>query len=165
MKSEYKKLANFQYGNFVVPLYKYPVVEFLTVFIPMWLFAVITLGVFFQDSGLGDRLATIATLLIAYVALIPVIRQQVPPSPRITLTEFLVYFQSSTSLLAMVHSISYRNEDEDWTMNLFDNTSILFWISLAISLIDFFLVITFIFMHKIFWEPSYNKGLEKEENI
>ena len=41
--------------------------------------------IFFQDNTLGDRLANIAAVMIAFSALIPTIRSQVPPAPQITL--------------------------------------------------------------------------------
>ena len=55
----------------------------LTIFIPLWLLSVINLGIFFQDNALADRIASIASLMIAFVALIPTIREQIPPNPKI----------------------------------------------------------------------------------
>lgn len=52
---------------------------------PLWLLGIINLGIFFQNSGLSDRIGSIAALMIAYVALIPVIRSALPPNPSITL--------------------------------------------------------------------------------
>lgn len=63
----------------------------LTVFLPLWLLGVINMAIFLEDNGLGDRIANLSALLIAFVALIPVIREQIPPSPKITLVEWLVY--------------------------------------------------------------------------
>ena len=59
--------------------------------LPLWLLALINLGIFFQDSNLGDRIGSIATLMIAFVALIPVIRSQIPPNGHLVFIQFLVY--------------------------------------------------------------------------
>jgi hypothetical protein len=52
-----------------------PDVAIITIFFPLWLLAVLLLGIYFQDNGLGDRILALASLMIAFVALIPVIRQ------------------------------------------------------------------------------------------
>jgi hypothetical protein len=41
------------------------------------------MGIFFQDDNLADRIASIAALMIAFVALIPTIRAQIPPNPKL----------------------------------------------------------------------------------
>lgn len=58
-----------------MPLYKYPLVSIITIFLPLWLLSIINLGIFFQEPGLGDRIGSLSTLLIAFVALIPTIRE------------------------------------------------------------------------------------------
>jgi hypothetical protein len=46
---------------------------------------VINLAVFFQSPALADRIGNIATLMIAFIGMIEVIRSQIPPSPDLTL--------------------------------------------------------------------------------
>ncbi len=70
----------------------------------MWLLAIVNLGVFFQPNKLSDRVACIAALTLAYAAMFPVIRAQIPPVPEILLVEFLVYFLISTTMLALIDS-------------------------------------------------------------
>lgn len=82
--SKPQKVKYFQYAHFQFPLYKYPSVALATIFIPLWLLGLINLFVFFQTSTLDNRLATIATLMIAFVALIPTIRGSLPMTPTIT---------------------------------------------------------------------------------
>lgn len=102
------KIDHFQYVHFNVPLYKFPIVALATIFLPLWLLAIINLGIFFQDNNLADRIASIASLMIAFVALIPTIRDQIPPNPKIVFIEILVYFETLTSLLALIHSLDVR---------------------------------------------------------
>lgn len=58
---------------------------------------------------MADRVASIASLMIAFVALIPTIRAQIPPNPNIVFVEYLVYSETLTSLFALIHSIDVRN--------------------------------------------------------
>ena len=111
-KMVFKKPKHFQYGHFTIPLYKFPTVTIATIFLPLWLLGIINLGIFFQDNGLADRIASIAALMIAFVALIPTIRSEIPPSPSITFVEILVYIETLTSLLCLIHSLIVRNNDE-----------------------------------------------------
>ena len=71
---DYGKIFEFQNAHFIIPLYKFPVVSIFTIFLPLWLLGIINLGIFFQETGLADRIGSIAGLMIAFVALIPVIR-------------------------------------------------------------------------------------------
>ena len=85
MNKNFGKIIPYQYAHFLIPLYKFPFVTLVTIFVPLWLLGIINLGIFFQNSGLSDRIGSIAALMIAYVALIPVIRSALPPNPSITL--------------------------------------------------------------------------------
>jgi hypothetical protein len=72
-------------------MYKKPQVSFIILFVPMWLISIINLGIFFQSSSLGDRMASIITLMLALVAFFPVIREELPPSKKIVLADYMVY--------------------------------------------------------------------------
>ena len=74
LKSEKDKIEQFQYGHFLIPIYKYPLVSLATIFLPLWLLAIINLGIFFQNTSMGDRIGSISGIMIAFVALIPTIR-------------------------------------------------------------------------------------------
>lgn len=72
---------------------------------PLFFLDVLNFGILFQDPGLSDRIAAVATLVLAFAALIPTIRDQIPPNPSITFIEILVYFQTVPTLLAILHSL------------------------------------------------------------
>ena len=74
----------FQHVHLNVALFKQPYVALLTIFIPLLLLGVINLGIFYQSNSLDSRIASIATLMIAFMALLPTIRGQLPLSPNIT---------------------------------------------------------------------------------
>jgi hypothetical protein len=66
-------------------MYKKPQVPLIVLFVPLWLISLINLGIFFQSSKLGDRMASIITLMLALIAFFPVIREELPPSKKIVL--------------------------------------------------------------------------------
>lgn len=78
-----------------VPIYKYVVIDMIQVFVPLILLAAISLLIFRIDNGIGNnnggytnlvfRILNAASLMIAYVSLIPIIRESLPPMPGITL--------------------------------------------------------------------------------
>ena len=83
----------------------------VTIFLPLWLLGIMNLGIFFQDNGLADRIGSLAGLMIAFVALIPVIRSELPPNPNITFVEILVYIETLTTLLCLIESIRVRDSE------------------------------------------------------
>ena len=52
--------------------------------------------------------------MIAYVALIPTIRENIPPSPKIVLIEYLVYANSLKNLFIIADSLIMRNKGLDY---------------------------------------------------
>jgi hypothetical protein len=54
-------------------MYKYPVTSLVAIFGPLFILGFIGLTIYFQSPDLGGRLGTIATLILAFVALIPTI--------------------------------------------------------------------------------------------
>jgi len=81
----------FQYIHFVVPLYKYPGNVLATIFIPIFLLALVSLAIFFQDPELSGRVGSIATMILGYIALVPSIKEQLPPGARLTVIEIIIY--------------------------------------------------------------------------
>jgi len=129
-------------------LYKFPLVALATIFLPLWLLAIINLGIFFQDNSLSDRIASIAALMIAFVALIPTIRDQIPPNPRIVFVEILVYFETLTSLFALIHSLDIRN-DSNFDLVWYQDG--LFLVSFIITLITIASVLVMLILHYAIW--------------
>jgi len=120
--------------------------------------AIINLGIFFQDNNLADRIASISALMIAFVALIPTIRDQIPPNPRIVFIEILVYCETLTSLFALIHSLDVRKTDG---FDLLWYESGLFMVSFIITLLTIAIVVVMMVLHYWVWQPSYNKDINE----
>lgn len=95
-----------QYTHFVIPLYKYPGNSLMTIFIPLFLLSLLSLAIFFQPNDLSDRLGSIATMVLGYIALIPSIKEQLPPSSRITVIEIVIYISTLCCLFSLVESLT-----------------------------------------------------------
>lgn len=74
------KFDPYKFANFLIPIYKFPSVQILTIFLPLVLLGIINLGIFFQNYEMHDRVASISVLLIAFVALVPTLRSELPPT-------------------------------------------------------------------------------------
>ena len=67
-------------------MYRYPVNIIVIIFVPLWILAFTNLVIFWADPvDVTGRLQTLSALIIAYAALLPTIRDKIPPSPTITL--------------------------------------------------------------------------------
>lgn len=84
MKVNYNKIDNYERAHFIITVYKIPKSAVATIFGPIFLLCIINLGIFNQSIVLGKRIANIATIMLAFVAVFPVIREQIPPNPKIT---------------------------------------------------------------------------------
>jgi len=137
----------------LIPLYRYPLDSLATIFLPLWLLAVINLAIFFQDTSMGNRVGSISAIMIAFVALIPTIRENIPPNPRIVFIEILVYLNSLTSLFVLIDSISVRNLGSDYEFQW--NESGLFLVSVLITIISVLLIIAMMIAHYAYWIRTY----------
>lgn len=77
-----------------------------TIFIPLFVLSFITHGIFSTTPELDGRIAVIATILIAFIAMVPSIRDSIPPNPYITAAELLIYFQTLIQVLCLAQSIN-----------------------------------------------------------
>ena len=93
---------SFKVVSFNIPFYKYPIMDALTIFIPLVLITILTLFTFVQGPNFNDKIANIATLMIVYVGLMPVINDSLPPTTKITLIDIVLYFQLTISVLCLV---------------------------------------------------------------
>ena len=61
-------------------MYKYPGSNLLSIFLPLWVLALINLTIYFQDISFAGRLAVIATITLAFIAFLPTINDKIPQS-------------------------------------------------------------------------------------
>ena len=64
----------FKYAVFSIPIFRYPVVDTMTIFIPLWLLSFISVYVFYQTTEIMNRIVNVAALMIAYAAIQPIVR-------------------------------------------------------------------------------------------
>lgn len=76
----------YEHGQIVIPLYKYPSTTIINVFLPLYMVAVMSLGVFFETNDMSNRDGSLATFLLAYIAFLPSIRESLPATPKIVFT-------------------------------------------------------------------------------
>lgn len=151
----------YQFTHFRIPIYKYPGLSILTIFIPIWILGLIGLGVFFQEQGFGARLATVAVLILAFVAFLPTINNSIPQSPNIKLVDLLILLQITSTILLLVESFQIKDVEGfvfEWQKSNY------FLISLAFNATTV-AVVTFLFIiHKLFWERKYQQYVVREKN-
>ncbi len=82
-----------------MPVYKFPGISILTIFLPIEILGAIGLLVFFQEPALSNRLMTIATLILAFVAFLPTINESIPQTPTIKLVDILIVLHLTAILL------------------------------------------------------------------
>ena len=137
----------------VIPLYKYPGNGLVTIFLPVLLLALLSLAIFFQEPQLSGRIGSIATMFLGYIALIPSIKEQLPPSSKLTVIETLVYIETICCMLCLYESFMICDEENYkfiWEQNY------TFLICLAIHSGVFLFVLSLYTIHKLRWEPNYN---------
>ena len=101
-KNEY--VEEFRVAHFHFPLYKYTTATLGTIFLPLFILTLINLCIFYQSWDLNERIANIAMLMIAFLALIPVMHSQMP-LPKLTLLEICLYLELSTTILCLIDSV------------------------------------------------------------
>lgn len=102
------KYRSFKVVTFTIPFYKYPIMDSLTIFIPLVLITILTLFTFVQGPDLNDKIGNIATLMIVYVGLMPVINDSLPPTTKITLIDIVLYSQLTISVLCLVRGFMIK---------------------------------------------------------
>jgi hypothetical protein len=91
-KEKSKKVKYYQYMHFIVPLFKFPGNGWATIFIPMFMLALLSIFIFLQtEASIGEKLGSIATFVLGFIALIPNIKAELPPSQKISFSEIIVY--------------------------------------------------------------------------
>jgi hypothetical protein len=105
-----------QYVIIEVPIFKYIVIDMLLVFIPLFLLSAISLLIYDQTNGISSnsgfttlayRLVNVSSMMIAYVSLVPVIQENLPPMPGITLVEVLTYLCTVPNFLSLLSSMMH----------------------------------------------------------
>lgn len=81
----------------------------LTIFIPLVLITILTMFTFVQGPDYNDKISNIATLMIVYVGLVPVISDSLPPTTSLTLIDLVVYMQLVINILCLVRGYTIKD--------------------------------------------------------
>jgi hypothetical protein len=129
-----------------VPTFKYVAIDMLQVFVPLILLAIFSLTIFRIDTGkstntglnlLAYRLVNAASLMIAYVSLIPIIRESLPPMPGVTLIEILAYMLTLPIFLSLLSSmLSYTLTITEWNNTYLVLRDWVFLLAFILSIIN-----------------------------
>jgi heme/copper-type cytochrome/quinol oxidase subunit 4 len=103
---------------------------------------------------MSNRDASLATFLLAYIAFLPTIRDNLPETPKIVWTEILVYIQIIVSLICFFYSLTV-NQTTDYVFTWDSNPA--FLVCLALTILNMLAVLGMFLIHKIVWERQYNK--------
>lgn len=63
----------------------------MTIFIPLWLLSFVSVYIYFQTAEIMNRIVNVAGLMIAYAAIQPIVRENLPEATTITLVDVLIY--------------------------------------------------------------------------
>lgn len=128
-----------------IPIFKYPVIDMIRIFVPITILSAISMTIFAQENAvdgggfteLAKRIASGCSLMIAYVALIPMIRGNLPPTPSVTLVEILIYVSTVPNFLAIISVFTTSFTDyQDFFDNYKPFLDPLFEVSFAICLLS-----------------------------
>lgn len=103
----------FKYAVFNIPLFRYPVVDMMTIFIPLWLLSFVSVYIYFQSTEIMNRIVNVAALMIAYAAIQPIVRENLPQATTITLVDILIYAELLINILFLCKSITLRGLYDD----------------------------------------------------
>ena len=133
-------------------------------FFPVAILGFINLGIFFQDNTiLGKKIINIAGLLVSYLYFLPIVREKIPPSSSLTITEIILFSMASLTLLTYYHSISVRDLQQ---YELIWNQEILFQIALILTLLIIAVLSIISLVFAFCLSPTYNsKKKGKEEKF
>ena len=131
----------------------------IQVFVPLILLTIVGLLIFSSENGVYNnefniltyRLVNVGSLMVAFVSLIPVIRENMPPMPGVTLIQVITYICTAPNLLAIISSlISYEISTTEWLATYTVWKDALFIISFIITLIAlcFLILLVAVYMFK-----------------
>jgi hypothetical protein len=107
------KLEEWKFVHIEIPIYKYWVLSLIQIFVPLIILSVLSLFIFEQANGKNDdgestfnvRIANSTALLLAYIALIPMIREQTPSTTYLSFVHINIGASILPLILVLISSI------------------------------------------------------------
>jgi hypothetical protein len=128
------------------------------IFIPLIFLACLNLAVFFQPADMHKRIVSIGGMLLAFVALIGPIRQQMPEIPDISFIEIIVLVEASTTVLSLAQSLHIRNQS-DFALHWSDYDEF-FLTALIVSFLNFCGIVALVILY-IIRKRGYQKDADR----
>ena len=100
----------YQYANFHIPLYKDPFVGLFIIYTPLLLLASINMTLFFSENNFNERVAGASMMTLAFVSLIPAVREQIPTGSKMTFIEIMVYIEILVTFLMLIESFIVKGK-------------------------------------------------------
>ena len=113
LKPHVKSFSPFKYTLFIIPLFRYPVVDMLSIFIPIWLLSFMSVYIFYETTEIMNRIMNVSALMIAYAAIMPIVRENLPDVTGVTLVDILIYLELLVNVFFLVRSIELTGYDDD----------------------------------------------------
>lgn len=143
-------------------MYRHPASIIITIFLPLLIISTLNLAVFFQDNSLAGRIAAIATILVAYVAFLPTIRERIPPTPEVTAMDIILVLLCTNGLLCLLRSLLDRAiSPADYSYIW--NEDPIFMICLMNMIVNFTIVAVGCIVFKTKLERDYIKGVKSNK--
>lgn len=133
-------------------MYRIPILDLLTIFLPIWFLGLISLCVYFLSNDLGSRLKIVTTVMLSFIAYKPLVRKLLPPNPKITFIEIIIYTLLFISFLLLLSSFINDQLESEFVWN----KDGFFIISLIIQIATTLSIIILIVGYYLYWKPSYN---------
>lgn len=149
-------------------------VNTIQIVIPLFILSGLSLLIFYQQKGvksdesstLNLRILNAASIMIAYVALIPLIRQHAPRAVNVSFLYVIIYLSMIPNLLALISGIIDDNIlNSDWQKTYHAFKDILFLISFSLTciFIAVIVLVTIFFIKSSYTSYQIKKLTPKNE--
>lgn len=136
-------------------MYKDPFSAVFSIILPLILLAIINLFIFFQSNDLGSRIASIATLLVAFMAFLPTVRELIPPTPTVIgLDIILLLFLVAELLTAIQAMLAFDIPAEEYKFQW--TTDPIYLICVAFIMLVALPVLIMVVLHYARWVGQYH---------
>ena len=127
------RLTRWNYIHIEVPIYKYWALYLIQIFIPIFILDILNLFVFVQDDRQNNedgvtvfttitaRIVNVTSLLLAYVVLIPVIRETTPRTNLISFIFIMVYLSAFPMFLSIISLAKVEHAESAYQHFIIDN--------------------------------------------
>ena len=157
-----------------MPIYKYWVVNVIQILLPLFVLSAISLFIFKQETGrredgtsnLNLKILNVASIMIAYVALIPMIRENGPRATYISFLYIVIYLSMIPNLLALIQGFMNQNVyNKEWeqTYEAFKDGLFLISFILIVTLLSIVIIVTAVFVKSSYADFQIKREVAKNK--